>query len=138
MSELVRLSFSIDKSLNDKLEDLVRQSGYDNRSEFLRDLIRTRLVGREWDEGQRVVGTITLVYDHHRRELSKRLTHLQHQHHEAILASTHVHLDPHLCAEVIIVKDRAGQVKHIADELRRQKGVLHAELSVATTGESLR
>ena len=135
MSDLVRLSFSIEKTLHDKLENLLRDSGYENRSEFIRDLIRDQLVRLEWDRDQQVVGTITLIYDHHRRMLSEKLTSLQHHHHEAILASTHVHLDPHMCAEVVIVRGRAGEVKHIADELRQQKGVLHAGLSIGSTGE---
>ncbi|MCF7855501.1 MAG: nickel-responsive transcriptional regulator NikR [Candidatus Pacebacteria bacterium] len=137
MSDLVRLSFSIEKPLYAQLEKMVAESAYENRSEFIRDLIRNRLVTEEWDADKEVVGTITLIYDHHRRMLSERLTDLQHHHHEAILASTHVHLDPHMCAEVIIVKGNAGLVKRIADELRQQKGVLHAELSVGSTGEHL-
>lgn len=137
MSDLVRLSFSIERPLYDKLEQLVSASGYDNRSEFLRDLIRERLIGKEWEADREVVGTVTLIYDHHRRMLSEKLTELQHHHHDEILASTHVHLDAHMCAEVIIVKGRAANVKHIADELGRQRGVLHSELSVGSTGRDL-
>ncbi len=137
MSDLVRLSFSIERPLYDKLEQLVSASGYDNRSEFLRDLIRERLIGKEWEADREVVGTVTLIYDHHRRMLSEKLTELQHHHHDEILASTHVHLDAHMCAEVIIVKGRAANVKHIADELGRQRGVLHSELSVGITGRDL-
>jgi CopG family nickel-responsive transcriptional regulator len=78
-----------------------------------------------------------LIYDHHRRLLSEKLTELQHHHHDAILASTHVHLDAHMCAEVIIARGKAAEIEHVADELRRQKGVLHAELSVGSTGSRL-
>ena len=137
MSELVRVSMSIEKELYEKLEQLVADSGYRNRSEYMRDLIRDQLVDSEWEADREVLGTITLIYDHHQRMLSERLTELQHHHHEAISASTHVHLDRKMCAEVIIVRGPAGAVKHIADELRQQKGVLHAELSVGSTGELL-
>ena len=134
MSDLVRLSFSVEKALYDKLEDLVAESGYQNRSEYIRDLIRDRLIQQEWDRDEEVIGTITLIYDHHRRLLSEKLTDLQHGHVGSILASTHVHLDAHICAEVIIVKGRAREARQVADELRQQKGVFHAELSVGSTG----
>lgn len=137
MSNLERLSFSIEKPLANQLDKLVKQSGYANRSEFIRDLIRSQLVKQEWDRDQEVVGAITLVFDHHARGLTEKLVELQHHHHTAILASTHVHLDRHLCAEVLLVKGKADRVKHIADMMRRPKGVLHSELSMSSTGKQL-
>jgi CopG family nickel-responsive transcriptional regulator len=137
MSDLVRLSFSIEKPLYERLEALVREHQYTNRSEFVRDMIRERLVGREWKKNQEALGTVTLIYNHHFRKLSDKLTELQHRHHKAILASTHVHLDAHLCAEVILIKGRAGVIREIADLLRQQKGVLHATLSTSSTGAHL-
>lgn len=137
MSELERLSFSIEKPLLERLEKMVRESRYANRSEFIRDLIRSRLVEQEWESDQEALGTITLIYDHDARHLNERLTDLQHQHHTAILATTHIHLDQHLCAEMIMVRGRAGEIKGIADLLRQQKGVLHAALSMGSTGKKL-
>ncbi|OPZ28562.1 MAG: putative nickel-responsive regulator [Lentisphaerae bacterium ADurb.BinA184] len=137
MSQLVRTSIALEKPLADRLARLVRESGCTNRSEYLRDLLREKLVELEWERDATVVGTLTLVYDHARRRLSERLTDLQHHHHKAILATTHVHLGAHVCVEVIIVRGAAGAVKRIADELRRQKGVLHAALSLSTTGKAL-
>ena len=138
MSDLVRLSLSLEKPLFDRLERLVRRTGYTNRSEFVRDMIRQRLVQGEWEKDREVLGTVTLVYDHHRRQLSEKLTHLQHHHHRAVLVATHLHLTKKLCAEVILVKGKAGQVREFADLLRKQKGVFHAELSMSSTGEALR
>ncbi|MBI5816210.1 MAG: nickel-responsive transcriptional regulator NikR [Nitrospinae bacterium] len=138
MSEIGRLSFTIEKALSGKLEKLVKESGYANRSEFIRDLIRSRLVEKEWELNEEAVGTVTLVYDHHARQLSNKLTQLQHDHHEAVLAATHVHLSHHICAEMIMIKGRAAMIKSIADKLRRQKGVLHVELSMSSTGEKLK
>jgi len=138
MSELVRLSLSLEKPLFERLEKMVKRSGYGNRSEFVRDMIRHQLVEREWDANTEVVGTVTLVYDHHARHLSDKLTHLQHEHHAAVLATTHVHLDHHLCAEMILVRDKAKHVRRLADSLRQQKGVFHAELSMTSTGTALR
>ena len=137
MSDLVRLSLSLEKPLFDRLEKLVAKSGYTNRSEFVRDMIRERLVEGQWDKDREVLGTVTLVYDHHRRQLSERLTHLQHRHHRAILVTTHVHLTKELCVEVILVRAKASQVKQFADLLRKQKGVFHAELSMSSTGKGL-
>lgn len=138
MAELVRVSMSIEKGLHQRFDALVDESRCENRSEFFRDMIRERLVAQEWRKNAEVVGTITLIFDHHRRQLSERITHLQHDHHELILASTHVHLDAHLCAEMILVKGAAKDVKHIADELRQQKGILHTALSMSSTGAALR
>ncbi len=137
-SQLVRVSFSIEDGLYRRLEALLRRHGVENRSEYLRDLIRDRLVEQEWKDDDESVGTITLVYDHHARQLSERLLDLQHRHHDAILATTHVHLDSHLCVEAIIARGRASQLAEIADTLRRQRGVLHSRLSMSTTGRELR
>ena len=137
MGGVARLSFSIEKPLLKRLERLVREGRYANRSEFIRDMIRDRLVQREWKQNEEAVGTITLLYDHHKRGITQRLTHLQHHHHHVILASTHVHLDEALCAEVIVVKGRALDIKRLADLLHQQKGVLHAALSVSSTGKEL-
>ena len=137
MAELVRLSLSLEKPLLKQLERLVKRSGYTNRSEFVRDLLRRRLVEEEWKGDQVVVGTVTLAYDHHARGLGERLTDLQHHHHDAILATTHVHLDEQMCVEMILMKGRAHELKHIAEHLRQHKGVLHAALSMSSTGNKL-
>ena len=137
MAELTRLSLSIEKSLLEQLEKLRKDSKYANRSEFIRDMIREQLVGRQWQEDRQSLGTITLLYNHHLHKLSEKLTDLQHDHHQSILVSTHVHLDKHLCAEVLLVKGRASRIRKLADLLRQQKGVLHAALSISSTGKSL-
>lgn len=138
MTALTRFSISIEESLLDRLARLVRTHHYANRSEFVRDLLRERLVEEEWNDDREVVGTITLVYDHATRELSKKLTRLQHRHHDVVLASTHVHLDAHMCAEMVLTKGAARQIQEMADLLRQQKGVLHASLSMSSTGKMLR
>jgi CopG family nickel-responsive transcriptional regulator len=138
MSEIVRLSISLEQPLLHQLERLVAASSYTNRSEFVRDLIRQRLVEQEWaDQREEVVGTITMVYDHHQRQLADRLVDIQHEHHEHILATTHVHLTHDLCAEMIMVRGGAATVRGLADSLRQQRGVLHATLAMSSTGEKL-
>jgi len=129
---------SIERHLLDRLEKMLKAGRYANRSEFIRDMIRDRLVEQQWERNRQAVGTITLVYNHHFRRLTEKLTDLQHDHHGAILASTHVHLDKDICVEMILVKDLAGRIRQIADTLRQQKGILHAALSMSSTGRSLR
>jgi CopG family transcriptional regulator, nickel-responsive regulator len=138
MSDLVRATFSLDKHLHDQFERLADERGYQNRSEFLRDLLRQHLVQEEWENDQEALGTITLVYDHHQRQLSAKLMDAQHDHHDIVLATTHVHLSHDLCAETIMLRGRANQIRAMADTLRKQKGVLHATLSMSSTGKALK
>lgn len=137
MSDLVRMSFSIEATLLKRLEKMVKSRKYTNRSEFVRDMIREQLVEQEWERNEEAVGTITLVYNHHARMLSEKLTDLQHKHHGAILATTHVHLDEHMCVEMILTKGSAGHIREITNLLRQQKGVLHAALSMSSAGRRL-
>ena len=137
MSDLVRLSFSIEDKLLKKMERLLKKSQFTNRSEYIRDLIRARIVETEWDRDGEAIGTITLVYNHEQRQLSDKLTSIQHKHHHAVMATTHVHLDNHMCAEMIMVKGKAHTIREIADAIGKQKGVLHSTLSMSSTGKQL-
>ena len=137
MSDLERLSISIEKPLLGRLEKLVKDSRYTNRSEYIRDLIRNKIVEQEWERDEEALGTVTLLYDHHTRGLSDRLTHLQHDHHSNILATTHVHLTHDLCAEMIMMKGKARLIRAMADAMLREKGVLHASLALSSIGKKL-
>ncbi len=137
MSDLVRFTVSIEKPLFDKLEKEVAAHNYRNRSEFVRDMVRNYLVDQEWQTGDELLGTISLLYDHHTRGLTERLTERQHGFSGTVLATTHVHLSHHLCAEMIMVRGKGKDIKALADCLRREKGVLHAKLAAGTTGQSL-
>lgn len=138
MSDLSRIGVAIDASLLSKFDDLISERGYTNRSEAFRDLIRDELVRQDWEKPEvPVVGTVTLVYDHHVRQLSERLTGFQHDHHHHILSTLHVHLDHDNCLEVLVVKGKAGAVRKIADALISTKGVKHGRLTLTTTGAGL-
>jgi CopG family nickel-responsive transcriptional regulator len=137
MSELVRVSFTIERELYDQLEAMLGAMPGANRSEFIRDLIRERIVHDAWKNNEEAVGTITLVFDHDTRDLAHKLTHLQHHHHDAILATTHVHLTEDLCAEMIMIRGRAAEIEALANDLRRHKGVLHADVSIGSSGKPL-
>jgi CopG family transcriptional regulator, nickel-responsive regulator len=138
MGETVRFGISIDDKLLKSFDLLIEEKGYLNRSEAIRDLIRASLVETTWEKGdEETVGTVTLVYNHHVRDLSDKLTEQQHSHHDQIVSSLHVHLDAHNCLEVLVVRGKAREVKKIADELIGVKGVKHGKLVMTTAGEEL-
>ena len=137
MSNLVRFGVSLEQNLLEKWDGLLQGKGYNNRSEALRDLIRAELVKKEWSSGKEVVGAITLVYDHHRRELVNKLTNLQHDFTGLIFASQHIHIDHQNCLEIIAVKGSPPKIKELADKMKGTKGVKYGALSMATTGKEL-
>ena len=137
--ELVsRFSVSLPPKLLEQLDDMTSEKGYDNRSLAIADMIRDKLVEhRQKSSNEEIAGTITLVYDHHKQHVQATLTDIQHDHHEVIISTVHVHLDHHNCLEVLVVRGKAGLVKKIADELIAAKGVKHGRLTVTTTGKDL-
>ncbi|MHB8810737.1 MAG: nickel-responsive transcriptional regulator NikR [Desulfobulbaceae bacterium] len=138
MAELVRFGISMDGQLLESFDRLIAGKGYSNRSEAVRDLIRNALVDEQWShEDEEAVGTVSLVYDHHTRELSDKLTEHQHSHHRNIVSALHVHLDAHHCLEVVVIKGKAGEIRHLADELIGTKGVKHGRLMTTTTGRDI-
>jgi len=138
MADLTRFGISIDDRLLKRFDALIADKGYGNRSEAIRDLIRGALVEEQWArEDEETVGTVTLVYNHHTRDLADKLTDQQHSHHDAIISALHVHLDAHHCLEVVVVKGKAREVRRLADELIGTKGVKHGKLVTSTTGKEL-
>jgi CopG family nickel-responsive transcriptional regulator len=137
MAELIRTGVSIEQDLLEKFDKLIAKRGYGNRSEALRDLIREMLVSEEVNSNKQVVATLSMIYDHHRPDLSSKLTEAQHHHHNNVLAATHVHLDEKNCFEVVIMKGLAGEVKHMADHMLSLKGVKHGKLVMTSTGKDL-
>ncbi len=138
MNQLVRFGVSLDQRLLEEFDRHIKRRRYTNRSEALRDLIRDNLVGQEWDENKETVGTITFVYDHHVRDLTGKLTDIQHAYLGQILSGMHVHLDHDHCLEVLVVKGKGSEIKKVADALVSVKGVKHGKLTMTTTGKSLR
>lgn len=135
---LVRFGVSLEKDLLAQFDKLCAEKKYENRSEAIRDLIRDTLVKQQWaDTKGEVSGVISLVYDHHKRELVDYLINIQHDHQGTVVASQHVHLDHHNCLEVIIVKGEAKNVIDLASKLRSTKGVKHGELVMTTTGKGI-
>ncbi len=139
MSELARFSVAMDESLLRRFDDLVERRGTaTNRSEAVRDLVRDALVESEWEDSvEEIVGTVTMVFDHHASDLSEKLDALQHAHFDRIISTMHVHLDAHNCLEVLVVRGTSTQVRTIADGLLGTKGVKHGKLVLTTTGRHL-
>lgn len=134
MPGAVRFSVSLPEDLLEHFDVLLKEKGYSNRSEGIRDLIRDRLVKEEVETGQEVVGVVTLVYDHHVRELSETLIEEQHKSHSDVISSMHVHLDHHHCLEVIITRGSYQTLRTFADRLIGTRGVKHGDLVITTTG----
>ena len=138
MPGITRFGVSLDERLLAKFDRLIERKGYANRSEAIRDLIRDSIVREQWELGDAdAVGTLTLMYDHETRELEERLTELQHVHYQAIVSTLHVHLDPHHCLEVLVLRGKAALLKSIADRLIGTRGVKHGTFSATAEGKAL-
>lgn len=137
MPDLTRISISLESALLDAFDKVCTAKGYATRSEAIRDLIRDHLIrdeARGGDGAAEQVAVVTLVYDHHARELAARLIDKQHHHHELVVSSLHVHLGERHCLEVSVLRGPAHEVRHLGEELLATKGVLHGEITY-TTGE---
>jgi CopG family nickel-responsive transcriptional regulator len=138
VDQVERFGVSMPPDLLHAFDALLRRRGYQSRSEAIRDIVRSALVEDEWDQvDQPVIGTVTLVYDHHAHDLAHTLMDLQHEHHEAIVCTTHVHMDAHNCLEVVVVRGSAGVVRAIGARLISTRGVKHGKLICSTTGAKL-
>jgi len=139
MSGLSRIGVAIDTDLLEKFDRLIAQRKYTNRSEAFRDLIRDELVEKTWESQESdVAGTVTLVYDHHVRLLNEKLTDIQHDHHNVIVSTLHVHLDHDHCLEVLVLRGKSKDVRRVADTLISTKGVKHGRLTITTSGAELK
>ena len=138
MSDVIRFGVAMPKALLGKFDSFISKRNYPNRSQVLRDLIRQVLVEEEWKlKNKETVGTITLVYNHHYKEISDVLTDLQHHYCKEIISCLHVHLDKENCLEVLVLKGKSEKIKDIADRLIATKGVKHGKLICTTTGREL-
>lgn len=138
MSGLIRFGVSLDSDLLKRFDLKIRGKNYNNRSEAIRDLIRADLISQEWQEGKEVTGAITLVYNHHKRQLLNYLMDLQHDFHDYILSTQHIHLDHDNCLEIIVVKGKPKNIEELFSKMKSAKGVKHAGFSMSTTGKEVR
>ena len=137
MSAIVRFGVSLDGKLLSQFDSLIRGKNYTNRSEAVRDLIRQELIRKEWEGGGDVAGAITLIYDHHRKDVLGKVIDVQHYDQDLIISSQHIHLDHNNCLEIIAVQGRARDVIKLAATLKSIKGVRHSSLNMASTGKEI-
>lgn len=128
-----RFGVSLEEDLLKKLDQLVVKHQFPNRSQAIRFLINQHIVEDKWKEDKDVAGALVLIYDHHKRDLQKQLTSLQHDYNCLILSSQHVHLDHHNCLETIALKGKSSKLLRLADKLRSIKGIKHGDLVMSTT-----
>jgi CopG family nickel-responsive transcriptional regulator len=138
MTRLARFGVSIEDDLLKRFDRFIEGTGYLNRSEAFRDLIRARLVEEDVQQpSTHGLGVLSLVYDHNKRDLEEKLTDLQHHHHASVIAATHVHVDHDNCLEVVLLKGKVGTMQHIASSLSSLKGVKHSRLVLTSTEKTL-
>ena len=127
-----RITISLDAGLVREFDELIRERGYANRSEAMRDLLREHLRARtrRLKAGGACIATLSFVYGHHERELGERLTAMQHQHHDLVVSGMHVHLDHENCLETLILRGPLEAVRRFAEELIAERGVRHGQLNL--------
>jgi CopG family transcriptional regulator, nickel-responsive regulator len=127
-----RFTISLNEDLAKQFDDLIAQKGYQNRSEAVRDMLRNELESArlEREEAPYCVASLSYVYDHHARDLTERLTELQHQHHHIVMSSMHVHLDHDNCMETVILRGATIDVSKFANELMAVREVRHGKVNV--------
>jgi CopG family nickel-responsive transcriptional regulator len=128
MGRIVRLTVSLEEKLLEKFEKFIEEKGYLSRSEAIRDLIRAALIEKDLKPESFAFGTITVVYDHHQKDLVDKLTEIGHNYLENIISTMHIHIDHHHCLEIIAVKGRVKEIKELTDKITSLKGVKHSKL----------
>ncbi|ADY73732.1 transcriptional regulator NikR, CopG family [Desulfurobacterium thermolithotrophum DSM 11699] len=130
MGRVARFAVSIDEKLLEKFDQYIEKKGYVSRSEAVRDLIRNALIEESIGEDREVFGTITIVYDHHQKELAEKITDIEHGYLKNIISTMHIHIDHNHCLETIAVRGKASVIKELADKIITLKGVKHGKLVV--------
>jgi len=137
MPQVYRFGVSLSKDLLEKFDALIKKQNYRNRSKALSDLIRRELIKKEWQEGKEIAGAITLIYDHHRRELLNKITDVQHDFQKVIISTQHIHLDHDNCLEIVAIKGNPKDAQRLLDKMKSIKGVKHATLNMSSTGKNI-
>ncbi|MGQ9845851.1 MAG: nickel-responsive transcriptional regulator NikR [Caldisericia bacterium] len=136
MGEIVRFGVSIEKKLLDKFDEYIKLENYPTRSKAINDLIRESLIKKEWLKGGEVAGVITLVYNHHKREIVDKLTDIQHDFNNIVISTLHIHLDHDNCLEIVAVKGKVNEIEKLSNLLKVTKGVKHSSI-ITTTGKEV-
>ncbi len=130
-----RVGVSFEPKLLNKFDTLLKKKGYTNRSEAIRDLIRKEIMESEIkeEEGGEVIGTLTIIYDHEIGDITNKLLHLQHHHHDEIIFTTHIHVNDRTCLEIVVIKGKLSRMKKFSENIKALKGVRHGQLVITKT-----
>lgn len=133
MASLVRFGVSMEDDLLHAFDHYLTDKGYGSRSEAVRDIVREKLVEENTSSADEdIFAALVYIYDHHKRDLEKSLSSLQHEYFQNIISTTHVHVDHDSCLEVILLHGRAGTIQKLAGQLLSIKGVQHGKLTITT------
>jgi len=135
MADIVRFGVSLENTLLKQFDQLIKEQSYTNRSEAIRDLIRQELLKKEWTKDQEVAGAITYIYDHHQRDLLNKIIDVQHDFHDVIKSTQHIHLDHNNCLEIVAVMGNPTIIDKLSNALKALKGVRHGSLSISGIGQ---
>lgn len=126
-----RVGVSFEPKLLSKFDILIKKRGYTNRSEAIRDLVRKEIIESDIKEEEgEVIGTLTIIYNHDIGNVTEKLLHLQHHHHQEITFTTHIHIDNHTCLEIVVIRGILSSVKKFSDNVKALKGIKHGQLSI--------
>jgi len=135
-----RITMSIEEGLAREFDELIAARGYTSRSEAMRDLLRREVEARRvtTDPKSHCVASLSYVYNHHERDLAERLTKAQHEHHDLVVATMHVHLDHEHCLETVVLKGSTAAVGSFAGHTQAERGVRHGQINLITvqTGDA--
>lgn len=131
--KVARFTVSIEQNLLDFIDNHSAQKGYNSRSEFIRDLVREKIVEEKWDSDAEGFGVLTVIYDHHHRELTEKMIELQHTNSLNVVCNLHVHINHHDCLETILLKGVPSEIERISSEIGALKGVKHTALTRTST-----
>ncbi len=138
MSDTVRFGVSLSLDLLDSFDRLIRKLNYPNRSEAVRDLIRSKLVQEDWESpGKEMFAAVLLVYDHHRMALASRLMEVQHASHARVIGTFHVHVDKATCLELVVTRGKGRELRALADRMISLKGVKYGDLMMGSSDAAL-
>lgn len=128
---VARFGVSLEQELLKALDKYVDDNHFSNRSQAIRQLINNNLVEKKWQCNNIVAGSVTIVYDHHKRDILNNLNDIYHEYHSVILSAQHFHLDDNYSLEVVAVKGIAAALTELADKLKAVKGVQHGKLAMS-------
>jgi CopG family nickel-responsive transcriptional regulator len=134
-----RIGISVEQELLSRFDGWMAAHGYTNRSEAVRDLMRSTLLEEEWSAGKgSAAAVLVLVYEHHFSDLTQHMSELQHHHNDIVVGALHVHLDHDNCLEVVLLRGKSSEVKHFGEELTALRGIKYGKLIPAVTGSTLK